>query len=76
MAILTPNIGLEKPLVTENYDVMVFNRNFDILDKMVARLNNTLFSGDLAYRFLFQFDTLDGIETNGVWNQNLGRIEI
>jgi len=61
MANYTPNLNLEKPLQTENYDVDVFNDNFDKIDNFAgqtparaltadkltvgAKINNVLFNG-------------------------------
>lgn len=47
----TPNINLEKPLVTENYDVGVFNGNSDILDTQIsskAPLASPTFTGTVV----------------------------
>lgn len=38
-AVTTPNLQLEKPLVNENYDVNVFNRNMDKLDTAIQNIN-------------------------------------
>lgn len=38
-AVTTPNLQLEKPLVNENYDVNVFNRNMDKIDTAIQNIN-------------------------------------
>nr|DAP48668.1 MAG TPA: hypothetical protein [Caudoviricetes sp.] len=38
-AVTTTNLQLEKPLVTENYDVNVFNRNMDKIDTAIQNIN-------------------------------------
>lgn len=39
-AITTPNLGLEKPLTNENYDVNVFNGNSDKIDSEIKKLKD------------------------------------
>lgn len=39
MATYTTNIGLEKPLSTEKYDVAVVNKNSDVIDSELHKLN-------------------------------------
>lgn len=41
----TPNYGLGLPLVTERYDVSVFNTNASIVDTALATKQNTLIPG-------------------------------
>ncbi|MDU6113833.1 MAG: hypothetical protein E6649_05420 [Paeniclostridium sordellii] len=38
-AVTTTNLQLEKPLVNENYDVNVFNRNMDKIDTAIQNIN-------------------------------------
>lgn len=45
---LTPNIGLGKPLVGENYDVGVFNGNADITDLEIKQLKDRVAAYDAA----------------------------
>jgi len=40
MANVTPNVGLTKPLITEKYDVGVFNANADKIDSSLAAVTN------------------------------------
>ena len=39
-AITSDNLQLEKPLVNENYDIEVFNRNMDKIDSSVQEVNS------------------------------------
>lgn len=41
-AITTPIVQLEKPLVSDYYDINVHNRNMDLLDAEVNRLRNSI----------------------------------
>ncbi len=36
----TPNIKLDKPLITEKYDISVFNKNFDKIDTAIQELQD------------------------------------
>lgn len=57
MANYTPNLNLEKPLQTENYDVDVFNDNFDKIDT---------FAGQVPARALTSDKFTTGAKINGV----------
>ena len=39
-AITTDNLQLEKPLINENYDIEVFNRNMDKIDSAIKEANS------------------------------------
>lgn len=45
MATKTPNLGLTKPDPSDYYDVDVFNRNADLIDKMPADIKNDVLAG-------------------------------
>lgn len=47
-ALSTNELGLEKPLVNENYDVNVFNRNMDKIDTAIKNVKNDLSNIDLT----------------------------
>jgi hypothetical protein len=41
-AITTDNLQLEKPLLNENYDINVHNRNMDKLDNAIQGINSSI----------------------------------
>lgn len=41
--ITTTNLQLEKPLITDYYDVNVFNGNMDKIDKVCSEINASIF---------------------------------
>ena len=41
-AITTDNLQLEKPLLNENYDINVHNRNMDKLDNAIQGVNSSI----------------------------------
>lgn len=48
MSSLTPNLGLTKPVATENYDLNVVNENSDIVDEVVGDVEAALEEINLA----------------------------
>lgn len=38
-SVTTANLKLEKPLINENYDIEVFNRNMDKIDTAIKNIN-------------------------------------
>lgn len=42
MATFTTNLNLEKPDLTENYDINVINNNSDVLDTAIKEIQDTL----------------------------------
>ena len=41
-AVTTGNLQLEKPLLNENYDIEVHNRNMDKIDNAIQKINGSL----------------------------------
>ena len=41
-AVTSDNLGLEKPLANENYDIEVHNRNMDKIDKAIQEVNTSV----------------------------------
>lgn len=41
-AVTTDNLQLEKPLLNENYDIEVHNRNMDKIDKAIQEVNTSV----------------------------------
>ena len=41
-AVTTGNLQLEKPLLNENYDIEVHNRNMDKIDSAIQEINGSL----------------------------------
>lgn len=48
MSSLTPNLGLTKPVGTENYNLGVVNNNSDIVDEVVGDIGAALEEINLA----------------------------
>ena len=42
MSVTTDTLGLEKPLLNENYDIDVHNRNMDKIDGAIQEINGSL----------------------------------
>ena len=41
-SVTTDNLQLEKPLLNENYDIEVHNRNMDKIDNAIQKINGSL----------------------------------
>lgn len=62
-AITTPNLGLEKPLTNENYDVNVFNGNMDKVDKGIKDAKD-IANSKAAANHTHDASDINGISTN------------
>ena len=62
-AITTPNLGLEKPLTNENYDVNVFNGNMDKVDKGIKDAKD-IANSKAAANHTHNASDINGISTN------------
>lgn len=62
-AITTPNLGLEKPLTNENYDVNVFNGNMDKVDKGIKDVKD-IANSKAAANHTHNASDINGISTN------------
>lgn len=62
-AINTNDLGLEKPLGNENYDITVFNRNMDKIDKGVKDAKD-IANSKAAANHTHNASDINGISTN------------
>ena len=54
----TEKLGLNKPLPEEKYDIEVFNANMDLVDSVIAGLDEKINNADTSAITNEQIDTL------------------
>ena len=65
-AITTDNLQLEKPLLNENYDVNVFNRNMEKIDKSIKEIKGQVDGLELTAQRVSVADTTNKFEATNV----------
>lgn len=65
-AITTDNLQLEKPLLNENYDVNVFNRNMDKVDTAIQEVKGKVDGLELTAQRVSIADTTNKFEATNV----------
>lgn len=65
-AITTDNLQLEKPLLNENYDIEVFNRNMDKIDKSIKEVKGQVDGLELTAQRISIADSTNKFEATNV----------
>ena len=65
-AITTDNLQLEKPLLNENYDVNVFNRNMEKIDKSIKEIKGQVDGLELTAQRVSIADSTNKFEATNV----------
>ena len=65
-AITTTNLQLEKPLITDYYDVNVFNRNMDKIDKSIQEVKGQVDGLELTAQRVSIADPTNAFEATNV----------
>ena len=65
-AIATENLQLEKPLVNENYDIEVFNRNMDKIDSAIQEVKGKVDGLELTAKRVSIADSTNKFEATNV----------
>ena len=65
-AITTTNLQLEKPLITDYYDVNVFNRNMDKIDKSIKEVKGQVDGLELTAQRVSIADSTNKFEATNV----------
>lgn len=65
-AITTTNLQLEKPLITDYYDVNVFNRNMDKIDKSIKEVKGKVDGLELTAERVSIADSTNKFEATNV----------
>ena len=65
-AVTTDNLQLEKPLTNENYDIEVFNRNMDKIDKSIKEVKGQVDGLELTAQRVSIADPTNAFEATNV----------